>query len=44
MPLRPPRFIRRLIALVTWNARDREMDQEMSFHVESIVREYCGPG
>ena len=44
MPLRPPRFVRRLIALVTWTARDREMDQEMSFHVESIVREYMRTG
>ena len=44
MPLRPPRFVRRLIALVTWTARDREMDQEMGFHVESIVREYMRTG
>ena len=30
MPVRPPRFIRRLVALFTWSARDREMEREMS--------------
>jgi putative ABC transport system permease protein len=33
-------LLRRLIALVTWSARDREMDEEMRFHIESIAREY----
>jgi putative ABC transport system permease protein len=36
MPLRPPRIIRRLIALVTWQRRDRDMEQEMAFHIESL--------
>ncbi len=36
--------LRRLIALFTWDARDRDMDQEMAFHVESMTRDYvrCG--
>lgn len=36
MPLRPPRIVRRLLALLTWDRRDREMEQEMAFHIESI--------
>jgi putative ABC transport system permease protein len=44
MPLRPPRMIRRLIALFTWNRRDEEMDQEMAFHIESIKRDYVRSG
>ena len=44
MPLRPPRFLRRLIALFTWSARDRDMDQEMTFHLESLRREYMRAG
>lgn len=44
MPVRPPRVLRRLIALFTWNARDREMDQEMAFHPESIRDEYVRAG
>jgi hypothetical protein len=42
MPLRPPRFLRRVIALFTWNMRD--MDQEMAFHLESIRQEYVRAG
>jgi hypothetical protein len=37
MPPRLPRFLRRLIALFTWRSRDRQMDQEMEFHIQSIV-------
>jgi putative ABC transport system permease protein len=44
MGLRLPRFLRRLIALFTWSSRDREMDQEMAFHLESIQREYVRAG
>jgi predicted permease len=44
MPLRRPRFLRRLIALFTWKARDDEMDQEMAFHIESLTREYVRSG
>jgi predicted permease len=36
MPLRPPRFVRRLIALLTWNRRDQDMEREMAFHIESL--------
>jgi putative ABC transport system permease protein len=43
MPRRP-RFIRRLMSLVAWNARDREMDREMTFHLESLAREYVRGG
>ena len=44
MTLVLPRFIRRLIALFTWRARDRDMDQEMAFHVESLTRDYVRSG
>jgi putative ABC transport system permease protein len=44
MPLRPPRFVRRLMALFTWDRRDREMDQEMTFHIESIKRDLMADG
>ena len=35
-----PRWMRRVRALFTWQARDDEMDREMGFHVEALVREY----
>jgi putative ABC transport system permease protein len=44
MTVRPPRFIRRLIALFTRSARDRDMDREMAFHVESMTRDYVRSG
>ena len=44
MPLRPPRLIRRVIALFKWGARDTEMDQEMAFHIEAITRDYMRAG
>ena len=44
MKLRPPRFLRRLIAFLTWGARDRDMAQEMAFHVESMTRDYMRSG
>src|SRR5512134_843945 len=44
MTVRPPRFMRRLIGLFTWRARDRDMDYEMAFHVESLTREYVRSG
>ena len=44
MTARLPRFIRRLVGFITWHRRDREMDQEMMFHVESLTREYLGSG
>jgi putative ABC transport system permease protein len=44
MPLRAPRVVRRLIALFTWDRRDRDMEQEMAFHVESITRDLVASG
>ena len=44
MPLHATRFLRRLIALFTWGARDRDMDREMAFHVESVIDEYRRSG
>ena len=44
MPLRPPRFVRRLISLVRWDQRDREMEREMTFHVESLTRDLVASG
>lgn len=44
MRLRPPRFLRRVLALVRWHTRDDEMDQEMRFHLESIAQEYQRTG
>src|SRR5260221_3985843 len=44
MAIRPPRFLRRLSGLFRWRARDRDMDQEMAFHVESLTREYLRSG
>jgi putative ABC transport system permease protein len=41
---RPPRFIRRLISLFAWGDRDREMDREMSFHIDSLAHEYVRDG
>jgi predicted permease len=38
------RFVRRLTALFTWSSRDRDMDREMAFHVESLAREYVKSG
>ncbi len=40
MPFRPQRFLRRLIAIFKWRARDSDMDREMTFHRKSIAREY----
>jgi putative ABC transport system permease protein len=44
MALRPPRFVRRLISLVMWDQRDREMEREMTFHVESLARDLVASG
>jgi putative ABC transport system permease protein len=37
---RVPRFVRRLLAVFTWNARDRDMDREMTFHIDQLAHEY----
>lgn len=44
MAIRPPYFVRRLIALFTWRKRDCEMEQEMAFHLDSLAREYVRSG
>jgi putative ABC transport system permease protein len=44
MPLRLPRRLRRIFAPFTWNARDREMDREMAFHLESLRQQYVQSG
>jgi hypothetical protein len=42
--LRPPRLIRRLLALFRWRSRDRDMDREMAFHVDALTRDYARNG
>ena len=44
MPLRTPRFVRRLLALFTWDKRDQEMEQEMAFHIQSRKDELMRSG
>ncbi|HVW03773.1 MAG TPA: ABC transporter permease [Vicinamibacterales bacterium] len=44
MALRPPRLIRRLLALFRWRSRDRDMDREMAFHVDALTRDYARDG
>ena len=44
MRFRPPRLLRRVLAVFTWSARDREMDREMAFHIESIKRDLIESG
>src|SRR5688572_19384240 len=42
--MRPPRFIRRVLALFRWSSRDRDMEREMAFHVDSLARDYARDG
>jgi putative ABC transport system permease protein len=44
MALRTPGFIRRLLALFRWHSRDRDMEREMAFHVDSLARDYAREG
>jgi putative ABC transport system permease protein len=44
MPLRLAGRLRRLLLPFAGSARDRDMDQEMAFHLESITREYVQAG
>ena len=44
MALRPPRFIRRVLALFRWHSRDRDMEREMAFHIDSLARDYARDG
>jgi putative ABC transport system permease protein len=42
--LRLPRVIRRVLALFRWGSRDREMEREMAFHLDSLSRDYARDG
>jgi predicted permease len=44
MTFRPPRFIRRILAVFRWRAQHDDMDQEMAFHIEAMTREYMRGG
>jgi putative ABC transport system permease protein len=44
MALRPPLFIRRVVALFRWRSRDRDMEREMAFHVDALARDYARDG
>src|SRR3954470_1363702 len=44
MAVRPPRFIRRLLAVFRWHSRDRDMEREMAFHIDSLTRDYARDG
>src|SRR4029079_1087239 len=44
MTLRPPRVIRRVLALFRWRSRDRDMEREMAFHVDSLARAFARHG
>ena len=44
MPFRLPRRLRRILAPLTWNARDDEMDREMRFHLDAIRQQYVQSG
>src|SRR3954464_6947643 len=44
MALRPPSFIRRVLALFRWRSRDRDMEREMAFHIDSLARDYARDG
>src|SRR5688572_5825494 len=42
--LRPPRVIRRVLAVFRWRSRDDDMEREMAFHVDSLARDYARDG
>ena len=44
MKLRAPRLARRILGVLTWRNRDREMQREMTFHLESITADYVRSG
>lgn len=44
MVIRLPRFLRRALAPFKWAARARDIDQEMAFHVEALIRECTRSG
>src|SRR6188508_790177 len=44
MALRPPLFMRRVVALFRWRSRDRDMEREMTFHLDALARDYARDG
>src|SRR5688572_11829958 len=44
MARRLPRFLRRVLALLTFGARDRDMGREMAFHIDAMKREHLRAG
>ena len=44
MAMRPPRVIRRVLALFRWSSRDDDMEREMAFHVDALARDYARGG
>ena len=42
--MRPRRVFQRLRDLVAWGARDRDIHDEMQFHIESLARQYMADG
>ena len=44
MKLRAPRLVRRILAVFRWGRHDEDMDQEMTFHLEAMTRDYVRSG
>ena len=44
MALRLPRVIRRILALFQWHSRERDMEREMAFHIDSLAGQYTRDG
>jgi putative ABC transport system permease protein len=44
MALRPPRLIRRVLAVFRWHSRDRDMEREMAFHIDALARDRARDG
>src|SRR5204863_1728004 len=44
MALRPPRLLRRVLALLRSRSIDRDMEREMAFHMDSLARDYTRDG
>jgi putative ABC transport system permease protein len=44
MALRPLRVVRRVLALFRWHSRDRDMEREMAFHIDSLARDHARNG
>ena len=44
MRIKPSGLLRRVRAWFAWSSRDRDMDQEMAFHLDAIKQEYIRGG